>query len=117
MSMIARSARRGQRKSPFKHHVKSHVRSGIQIGGYERGKGRRPKQTTRPRRTGGKARGLKPFPSRFKVYDVSIRFVTGGSESINNLDATSFPVALTKGLTKRERTDIPKSILVRRNPQ
>lgn len=100
---------------------------------YHRGKGKKPREqltgggrkpsirkpsrrparkvTSRKPRT---RRGLRAPKTPFRNFNVRVTFPDGRSESIPSVNATSYAGAIDKGLTRRERGDAPKSILIRR---
>ncbi len=122
------------RKSPFRHKVRTYTRrDGTVVDMYHRGKGKEPreqltgggrkpsvrKQVKKPRREKRprKARvrkGLRAPSTPFRNFHVRVTFPDGRSEAVPSVNSTSYAGAIDKGLTKRERADAPKSILVRR---
>ena len=83
------------RKSPYEHKVKEHTRSGITIGQYKRGKGKKP---SKPRKIIGKAKQ--------KGFKVTV------DHKSYPVEAVTFGTALKIGLSKYPK--IPTHVKIRR---
>lgn len=111
------------RKSPFRHTVKSFTRkNGTRVDSYKRGKGKKARERARAKNRRSKSNpkskkrssGLRAPSTPFRNFHVSVTFPDGKREVVPSVNSTSYAGAINKGLTKRERVDPPKSILVRR---
>jgi len=89
------------RKTPYKHPVKTHIRSGAKVRNYERGKGRKSKDSSLKRLGGG---GVN--------YRVQV-FYPSGSES-HNVGGVTYVGALKSGLTYLQAEGAPYRVHLKR---
>ena len=90
-----------KRKRPYRHPVKSHVRSGNKVTNYERGKGNKPRGSSK--RSLGRG-GVN--------YSVQV-FYPSGSET-HSVGGATYVGALKSGLTRLETEDAPIRVHLRR---
>ena len=89
------------RKHPYRHPVKSHVRSGNRIRNYKRGKGDKPRGSSKNSLGRG---GVN--------YSVQV-FYSSGSEA-HNVGGSTYVGALKSGLNRLETEDAPIRVHLRR---
>ena len=89
------------RKHPYRHPVKSHVRSGNRVTNYERGKGDKPRGSSKNSLGRG---GVN--------YSVQV-FYPSGSET-HSVGGATYVGALKSGLTRLEADDAPIRVHLRR---
>jgi len=91
------------RKSPYEHKVKGHYRDGKFIEHFDRGKGPKPEQRTKPR----PMRKSNPVTG----YNVTFMFPSGASETYNTGGTATG--ALKAATSKIQRPEMPKSAILR----
>ena len=89
------------RKHPYRHPVKSHVRSGNRVTNYKRGKGDKPRGSSKNSLGRG---GVN--------YSVQV-FYPSGSEA-HNVGSSTYVGALKSGLNRLETEDAPIRVHLRR---
>ena len=92
------------RKSPYEHKVKGHYREGKFIEHFDRGKGSKPEQRTKPRPLKRSNPGT--------GYNVTFSFPSGSSETYNTGGTATG--ALKAATSKIQRPEMPKSATLRR---
>ena len=90
-----------RRKGPYRHPVKSHVRSGNRVRNYERGKGNKPRGSSKNSLGRG---GVN--------YRVQV-FYPGGSET-HSVGGSTYVGALKSGLTHLETDATPSRVHLKR---
>ena len=90
-----------RRKHPYRHPVKSHVRSGNRVTNYERGKGSKPRGSSKNSLGRG---GVN--------YSVQV-FYPSGSET-HSVGGATYVGALKSGLTRLETEATPIRVYIKR---
>jgi len=106
-----------KRKSPYKHHVREHLRRNGKgnlrpVRDYDRGKGDKPAPKPRRRRVVVSGSKSSANPSG-AVYGVVIYYPDYKSERLD-IDAKDYRGALAGGLERRDITEPPKLVRIRR---
>lgn len=91
------------RKSPIKHHVRKHRRSNTVVTDYDRGKGKKPQNITKPSFSSPRSN-----PYNFTVI---IKYVGASSETFP-VRAIGIPEAVYNAMLSRTRTETPSEVEV-----
>lgn len=95
------------RKSPYKHDVSGHNRAGRWVETYKRGKGRKPRTRSRPRRVVAPPKAGQDIP-----YAVSLFYPDEKTQSFN-VDSDNWTEAAQQGFTRTKVVTTPEKVRIR----